>query len=40
MLINGTTVVNLMSYSVFKNLVREHDELMKTNLTLNGMGAT
>jgi hypothetical protein len=40
MLINGTTVVNLMSYSVFKNLGREHDELMKTNLTLNSMGAT
>jgi hypothetical protein len=26
-----------MSYSVFKKLGREDDELMKTNLTLNGV---
>jgi outer membrane usher protein FimD/PapC len=35
---DGATV-NLMSYSVFKKLGREDDELMKTNLTLNGVGA-
>jgi hypothetical protein len=40
MLINGSTVVNLMSYSIFKKLGREDDELVKTNLTLNGVGAT
>jgi hypothetical protein len=40
MLINGDVAVNLMSYSVFKKLGREDDELMKTNLTLNGVGAT
>jgi hypothetical protein len=27
-----------MLYSIFKKLRREDDELMKTNLTLNGMG--
>jgi hypothetical protein len=27
-----------MSYSIFKKLGREDDELMKTNLTLNGVG--
>jgi hypothetical protein len=26
-----------MSYSIFKKLGREDDELMKTNLTLNGV---
>jgi hypothetical protein len=29
-----------MSYSIFKKLGREDDELVKTNLTLNDMGAT
>jgi hypothetical protein len=38
MLIDGGAAVNLMSYSVFKNLGREDNELMKTNLTLNSMG--
>jgi hypothetical protein len=38
MLVDDGTAVNLMSYSVFKKLGREDDELMKTNLTLNGMG--
>jgi hypothetical protein len=40
MLVDGGTAVNLMSYSVFKKLGREDDELMKTNLMLNGVGAT
>jgi hypothetical protein len=35
MLVDGGAVINLMSYSVFKKLEREDDELMKTNLTLN-----
>jgi hypothetical protein len=38
MLIDGGTAVNLMSYSIFKKLGREDDELVKTNLTLNGIG--
>jgi hypothetical protein len=40
MLVDGGTAVNLMSSSIFKKLGRVDDELMKTNLTLNGVGAT
>jgi hypothetical protein len=38
MLVNVGIVINLMSYSVFKKLGREDNELVKTNLTLNGVG--
>jgi hypothetical protein len=38
MLIDGGAAINLMSYSVFKKLGREDDELMNMNLTLNNMG--
>jgi hypothetical protein len=38
MLVDGGAAVNLMLYSVFKKLEREDDELVKTNLTLNGVG--
>jgi hypothetical protein len=38
MLIDGDAVVNLMPYSVFKKLGQEDDKLMKTNMTLNGVG--
>jgi hypothetical protein len=38
MLIDGSAAVNLMPYSMFKKLGQENDELMKTNLMLNGMG--
>jgi hypothetical protein len=38
MLIDGGTAINLMSYTVFKKLGWEDDELMKTNLTVNGVG--
>jgi hypothetical protein len=38
MLVNGSAAINLMSYSIFKKLGREDDELMKTNLMLNNMG--
>jgi hypothetical protein len=37
MLIDGAAV-NLMLYSIFKKLGREDDELVKTNLMLNGVG--
>jgi hypothetical protein len=37
-LIGGGAAINLMSYSVFKKLGREDDELVKINLTLNGVG--
>jgi hypothetical protein len=40
MLINGGVAINLMPYSIFKKLGREDDELVKTNLMLNGVGAT
>jgi hypothetical protein len=40
MLIDDGVVVNLMPYSIFKKLGREDDELVKTNLMLNDMGAT
>jgi hypothetical protein len=38
MLIDGGTVVNLMSYSVLQKLGREDNELVKPNLTPNGVG--
>jgi hypothetical protein len=38
MLIDGDATVNLMPYSIFKKLGRKDDELMKTNLMLNGVG--
>jgi hypothetical protein len=37
-LIDGGATVNLMPYSIFKKLGREEDALVKTNLTLNGVG--
>jgi hypothetical protein len=37
MLIDGGAIVNLMSYAVFKKLGWENDELVKTNLMLNGV---
>jgi hypothetical protein len=37
MLVDGGTTVNLMSYSIFKKLGREDDELMKTTLMLNDL---
>jgi hypothetical protein len=40
MLIDSSTTINLMLYSVFKKIGREDNELMKTNLTLNDVGAT
>ena len=36
MLVDGGTVVNLMPYSVFKKLKLEDDDLLKTNMVLNG----
>jgi hypothetical protein len=38
MLIDGSVAINLMPYSIFKKLGREDDEVMKTNLMLNGGG--
>jgi hypothetical protein len=38
MLVDGGTAINLMSYSVFKKLGREDDEIVKNNLMLNDVG--
>jgi hypothetical protein len=38
MLVDGGIAINLMPYSVFYKLVWVYDELVKTNLTLNGVG--
>jgi hypothetical protein len=38
MLVDSGPAINLMSYSMFKKLGREDNELVKTNLTLNGVG--
>jgi hypothetical protein len=38
MLADGGAAVNLISYSMFKKLGKEDDELVKTNLTMNGVG--
>jgi hypothetical protein len=38
MLVDGGATVNLTPYSVFKKPGWEDDELVKTNLTLNGVG--
>jgi hypothetical protein len=38
MLVDGGAAVNLMPYSVFRKLGRKDDELVTTNLTLNGVG--
>jgi hypothetical protein len=38
MLIDGGAIINLMSYSIFKKLGRNDDELMKINPMLNGVG--
>jgi hypothetical protein len=39
MLIDGGATVNLVPYGIFKKLGQEDDELVKSNLKLNGMGA-
>jgi hypothetical protein len=38
MLVDDGAAINLMPYSIFKKLERKDDKLVKTNLTLNGMG--
>jgi hypothetical protein len=38
MLVDSGTAVILMPYTIFKKLGREDNGLVKTNLTLNGMG--
>jgi hypothetical protein len=40
MLIDGGAAINLMLFSIFKKLGRKDNELMKTNLMLNGTGGS
>jgi hypothetical protein len=40
MLVDGSCAINLMSYSIFKKIGREGNQLVKINLKLNSMGAT
>jgi hypothetical protein len=37
--ISGGATINMMSYIIFKKHGRDNDELMKTNLKLNGVGS-
>jgi hypothetical protein len=39
MLVDDGAAINLMLYSIFKKLGMEDNELVKTNLTLNDVGA-
>jgi hypothetical protein len=38
MLVDGGAIVNLMPYSLFKKLGDSEDELIKTNMTVSGVG--
>jgi hypothetical protein len=38
MLVDGGAIVNLMPYSIFKKLGGSDEELIKTNMTVNGVG--
>jgi hypothetical protein len=38
MLVDGGAIVNLMQYSLFKKLGGSNEELIKTNMTVSGVG--
>ena len=38
MLVDGGAIVNLMPYSLYKKLGRKDEELIKTNMTVSGVG--
>jgi hypothetical protein len=38
MLVNGGAAVNLISYSLYRKLGKQDDKLVKTNMTLSGVG--
>jgi hypothetical protein len=38
MLVDGEATVNLMPYSLYRKLGKRYDELVKTNMTLSGVG--
>jgi hypothetical protein len=38
MLVDKGAIVNLMPYSLYRKLGKQDDELIKTNMTLSGVG--
>ena len=38
MLVDRGTVINLMPYSLYRNIGKQDDELVKTNMTLSSVG--
>jgi hypothetical protein len=38
MLIDGGAIINLMPYSFFKKMGKSDEELIKTNMMINGIG--
>jgi hypothetical protein len=38
MLIDGGAIINLMPYSSFKKMGKSDEELIKTNMRINGIG--
>jgi hypothetical protein len=38
MLVDGGTIVNLMPYSLYRNIGEQDDELVKTKMMLSGVG--
>jgi hypothetical protein len=38
MLVDGGAIINLMPYSFFKKMGKSDEELIKTNMTINGVG--
>jgi hypothetical protein len=40
MLIDGGSIINLFPYSLFKKMGKSDEKLIKTNITVNGVGAS
>ena len=40
MLVDGGAIVNLMSYSLYKKLGGQDEDLIKTNMTVGGVGGS
>lgn len=40
MLVDGGAIVNLMPYSLFKKLGGSDEDLIKTNMTISGVGGS
>jgi hypothetical protein len=39
MLVDGGVAINLLAYSLYRNLGKHDDDLIKTNMTLSGVGS-